>query len=155
MPVSPRTRVRKPVLVGESNPYGSDPYFALYPAPDGCSGHRLCCRILGMHRAAYMEAFDRVNLCDGPWSMPRARQAAMSLIGKCAGYCKLILLGSKVAAAFGVPFVPFTAVDEVLLRLPHPSGLCRMWSEEGAVDRARAAVAAFVPEVAHLLGIAD
>lgn len=53
MPASPRS---KPLLVGESNPYRSDPHFALYPAPDGCSGHRLCRLILKMGRRDYLEA---------------------------------------------------------------------------------------------------
>ncbi len=70
----------KPLIVGESNPYGADPQFALYPAPDGCSGHRLCCLILGMHRAAYMESFERVNLCAGKWSAPAARNMARELV---------------------------------------------------------------------------
>jgi hypothetical protein len=30
----------KPLLVGESNPYGGDPAFALYPSPPGCAGLR-------------------------------------------------------------------------------------------------------------------
>jgi hypothetical protein len=44
--------MEKIVLVGESNPYGADPYYALYPAPDGSAGHRLCCLVLGMTRKA-------------------------------------------------------------------------------------------------------
>ena len=42
----PKTIDCKVVLVGEQNPYGPDPEFALYPAPEGSSGHRLCCQIL-------------------------------------------------------------------------------------------------------------
>ncbi len=145
----------KPIvaLVGESNPYGADPDFALYPAPDGCSGQRLCCLILGMRRREYLEAFERVNLCAGPWSLSEARRRAADLLGEGG---RFVLLGRKVADAFGVPHArPFSTVDEVLLCLPHPSGLCRSWSEEGAVRRAREAVAAFAPEVAHLLGVSD
>lgn len=142
----------KPVLVGESNPYGGDPAFALYPAPDGCSGHRLCCLILGMRRAAYLEAFGRVNLCAGPWRARAARDAAKAL-WDAPSAPRLVLLGAKVSAAFQVPFVPFEISEGgTMLVLPHPSGLNRMWGEPGAFAKARAAVAAFVPEIAHLIG---
>src|SRR5438552_4023849 len=136
MPVSVH---QKPLLVGEMNPYGGDEYYALFPAPDGCAGHRLCCHILGMHRKSYLEAFERRNLCWGRWSMAEAyRRAAELRLHR----GPLILLGSKVARAFEfVPFEPFTTADAGrTLVLPHPSGLCRMWNEPGAVERARGLV---------------
>ncbi len=154
MPVAKRRRP-KPLLVGEQNPYGDDPYFALYPAPDGCSGHRLCCLILGMRRADYLREFDRTNLCAGPWDERAAGTKAVDLIRTRIGDCRLILLGSKVCRAFGVPFVPFTVADDILLRLPHPSGRCRTWSEVNAFGRARAAVIRFAPEIAHLIETAS
>ena len=51
----------KPTLVGESNPYGGNDDYALYPAPNGCSGHRLCLLILGMDPEDYLEAFERLT----------------------------------------------------------------------------------------------
>lgn len=146
---APPAVTTRPVLVGECNPYGGDPYYALYPAPDGCSGHRLCRLVFGMDPDDYLEAFDRINLCAGKWSVREARESAVRLLT--AGG-RFVLLGAKVCDGFGVPFVPFTVQDKVLLRLPHPSGLNRRWAEPGAFDRARAAVAAFLPEVAPLLG---
>lgn len=120
-------------LVGEANPYGSDPYFALYPAPDGCSGHRLCCLILGMSRADYLSTFDRVNLCPHQWDARGAAARASTLSGR-----KCILLGSKVARAFELPFHPFTLFrKDTLLVLPHPSRLCRLWNVPGNIDLAR------------------
>src|SRR6185369_847576 len=118
-------------IVGESNPYGADPYYALYPAPDGCSGHRLCCLILGMHRHTYLDTFERVNLCEGRWSMKDARAKAQSLWPHKG---KFILLGVKVARAWEVnPWEPFIQIDGgTTLLLPHPSGLCRLWQEPGA-----------------------
>lgn len=126
-----------PVLVGESNPYGGHPDFALYPSPDGCAGHRLCCKILGMRRAVYMRVFDRVNLCDGPWRIKEARAKADTL--RCR---QLILLGSKVCSAFGIPFKPWSTVGTLdpWVILPHPSGLCRLWNQHDAYERARACV---------------
>lgn len=148
----------KPVLIGEVNPYGGDPYYALYPAPDGCAGHRLCCLILGMGRAAYLDAFERTNLCERRWSMPAARKRAEELAdGGLSGDDEeqpLILLGAKVAKAFELPFRPYEQFGEDLLVLPHPSGLCRLWSEASAIERARAAVRAFAPHLAHLIGVA-
>jgi hypothetical protein len=150
--------VTKPLIIGESNPYGQDPHFALYPAPDGCSGHRLCCLILGMRRAEYLEAFERVNLCAGShatlfrWSMPEARKRAQEL------FCyagKVILLGSKVANAWGFsPFKPFTIQDGgKILVLPHPSGLCRLWHKPGAFQRARDLVLNLCPELQGKIGV--
>lgn len=143
------------MLVGESNPYGGDPDFALYPAPDGCSGHRLCCLILGMRRSDYMREFSRRNLCDGPWHISEARQHAVHLLREGAeDGRRFILLGSKVASAWGLPFRPFEVEDGMVL-LPHPSGLCRLWNEPGAFLRARALVAREIPWIAHLLGTTD
>lgn len=127
-------------LVGEANPYGSDPYFALYPSPEGSSGHRLCCLILGMARSDYLERFDRVNLCIGQWNAREAAGKAFLLVGR-----KCILLGSKVAKAFAVPFTPFTLFRrDTLLVLPHPSGLCRLWNVPGNIDLARRMAEEFI-----------
>lgn len=139
------TAVHKTLLVGESNPYGSDPAFALYPAPDGCAGHRLATKVLGLSRAQYLERYDRANLvADGRWSVPAARVAAAAI--RASGRERLVLLGRRVAKAFGVDAPPFTVVR--LFRggsraavIPHPSGLCRAWNEPGAFERARAVVA--------------
>lgn len=136
---------QKIVLVGESNPYGADPYYALYPAPNGCSGHRLCTLILGMHRAAYLETFERVNLCAGPWKLAEARASAEKLHGH-----RMILLGAKVCAAFRTPFQPFVVVGGNLV-LPHPSGLCRLWGQQTFLQ-ARQEVLKFAPELHCLIG---
>jgi hypothetical protein len=147
----------KPLIVGEWNPYpDKDDAFALYPSPEGCSGHRLCCLILGMRRATYLESFDRCNLVNGEkWTMKAARAKATELAEKRP---RVILLGSKVCSAFGVPFKPFEVAESPLkfaIVLPHPSGLCRLWNLDNAFAKARDAVAAFVPEVGPHLGVAD
>lgn len=143
--------MNKPLLVGEQNPYGGDPQFALYPAPEGCSGHRLCCLVLKMRRTDYLREFERVNLCDGGWNMREARVRARKLR---AWGAPVVLLGAKVARAFEFhPFRPFTVLDDgKVLVLPHPSGLCRTWNESGAFERARALVTSVAPGVAHLIG---
>ncbi len=168
MPRSPTSRNynasddKLAVLVGESNPYGEDPEFALYPAPDGCSGHRLCCRVLQMRRLSYLETFHRANLCAGSWNAGEAREKAHEL---CMRYERLILLGARVCSAFCMTYHPFIegGLRDVerrhpcrhVLILPHPSGRCLLWNQPGNYQRAREAVAAFVPEIAHLVGLGN
>lgn len=145
----------KPVLVGELNPYGGTDDYALYPAPEGCSGHRLCCLIFGMSRKDYLEAFGRVNLCEGKWSSPKAKSAALALVDAQMDGGRLVLLGSKVCDAFAVKFEPFEVFDLHgidMLVLPHPSGRCRLWNQHDAFEMARQAVVAFAQELAPLVG---
>ena len=92
----------------------------------------------------------QVNLCEGQWKIGKARDRATELFA--ASPAKLLLCGQKVSTAFGVPFTPFQKHGESLLILPHPSGLCRLWAEAGSFDRARAAVAGFLPGLAELIG---
>lgn len=134
---------RLPLLVGEANPYGADPHYALYPHPERSAGGRLCRVVLGLPVGAYMRSFDRVNLCARKWSVPEARRAAAALV--LADNRRIfILLGSKVCGAFGLDFEPYRirrepgGIPAVFVVLPHPSGLCRLWNEPGAIERARA-----------------
>ena len=141
----------RPVLVGEANPYGADPKYALFPMPMNSAGGRLCFKVLGMEMRDYLAAFDRVNLCPQAWSKYQASEHAVKLA------CQkrpLVLLGSKVCSAFGTPYTPFESRDLVLV-LPHPSGLCRAWNVEGSYERARDSVKGLLPSVAHLLGRRD
>lgn len=145
--------MNKIVLVGEANPYGGDPKFALYPAPERSAGGRLCSLILGMRTGEYLRAFDRVNLCPSTWSIGVARLSAKGLKGRYA-----VLFGAKVCSAFDVPFDPYESQYPAtvqggggLLILPHPSGLCRLWNEAGAYDRARRAILEFADGVQNSL----
>lgn len=126
---------RLPFIVGENNPYGSDPYFAMYPRPSNSAGGRLCRLVLQIPEAQYLREFHRHNLLQQPkWSVVDARAAAVEL-SEVIGDSKVILLGAKVCAGFRLDFKPFTIVRGKVAILPHPSGLCRMWSEPGAYDR--------------------
>lgn len=131
----------KPLLVGEANPYQTDPRlaqrFALYPDPPGCAGWRLCKLVMGLEPADYLTRFDRANLCDGKWGMREARARAAE-IQKRLGVS--VLFGAKVCSAFDVEFKPFAAYitgSNDFVILPHPSGLSRAWNEPGAFERAR------------------
>jgi hypothetical protein len=134
----------KVLLLGEQNPYGGDPSFALYPAPDGCAGHRLCRLVLGISRAEYLRRFDRRNVLERPgkWSVREARTEASRILGD---HRRVVALGAKVAAALGLSTKPFSVhklllhgeEERLVLVLPHPSGLCRVWNVPGAFERAR------------------
>lgn len=138
-------------LIGEDNPYGDDPFFALYPLPTNASGGRLA-RILGLTNNEYMALFERRNLCAKKWSMKEARKTAAAIYHESKG-APIVLLGKKVATAFDVGDEPLFEVAKPwargaltffvsqhrprILLLPHPSGRNRVWNESGARDRAR------------------
>lgn len=132
------------LLLGEANPYGADPAFALYPLPRGASGDRLRV-ILNLSTTTYLRIFDRRNLLEeGRWSAPRARDEVGNIRHR-----RRVLLGEKVTRAHGVAFAPFTsgkagAVNYVIL--PHPSGRSRAWNDPDAPLLARAAVRRFFLE---------
>jgi hypothetical protein len=145
--------MNKPLLIAESNPFGGDYKFALYPVPEGCSGWRLCALILGMWRKDYLAAFDRCNLVEGPWSMAAAKKRSKE-IWEAPG--RFVLFGRKVCDAFETPFIPFEiSCGGTILVLPHPSGLNRIWRKPDSIQQARQAVISFVPEVAELIGKYD
>jgi len=138
----------RPLLVGESNPYGADPRFALYPLPEGASGHRLRI-ILGLGHREYLAAFDRANLTTGPWTLASAREAAARLLAERRTDAPLVLLGRRVALAFGAADFPsFTTCGRLYL-LPHPSGRCLAWSEPGAAQQARDLLAPILDALAR------
>jgi len=140
----------RPLIVGESNPYQSDAEsgycYAMFPEPENSAGGRLCRLIMRMNTHDYLRAFDRTNLCHGKWSVPRARMRARELAAERRderlGLASVIICcGVKVAVAFGLPTEPFklyyAASPPTYVVLPHPSGLCRVWNELRAVERAR------------------
>src|SRR5574342_971152 len=98
----------KPLLVGEANPYQTDPRlaqrYALYPDPPHCAGWNLCHKVMQLEEDDYLRRFDRVNLCDGKWSMKEARFRADRISIERDAF---ILCGAKVCAAFRLDFVPF------------------------------------------------
>lgn len=151
------------LLVGEDNPYGSTPEFALYPGPCGCSGHRLCTNIMGLHEDTYLGLW-RTNLCDDKWSMKAAKERAEQLYQTYLGPWRVIvMLGRKVASAFAavtgtsvpafccvkhtVAFSEYTNAVRTLIALPHPSGRNTVWASETVRANARMILAREVPEV--------
>ena len=144
-----------PVLVGELNPYGVDPRYALYPLPERASGHRLQELVLGIRPRDYIR-LRRFNLCTGKWSMRDARTRAAGLKEEYAA-STLVLLGRKVATAFDCGhlalFARSVGVDRSIVVIPHPSGLCRVWNEPDSFDRARTLVRDACPSWAARVGL--
>jgi hypothetical protein len=142
-------------LIGEDNPYGSDPQFALYCYPPRCSGSNLR-RFLGLPQHQYL-ALHRMNLCaSGAWSMKEARRRAQLVCSDpSAPWRVIVMLGRKVADAFGYEasffthgVAPQTDSTMLLVSLPHPSGRnAGSWSGR-APDRARQILRELAPEVA-------
>jgi len=139
----------KPLLVGEANPYQSDPRlaqrYALYPDPPRCAGWNLCHTIMQLDEGEYLSRFDRVNLCDGKWSTREAKDRALKIRGAALTHLSqrqvVVLCGSKVTQAFFFKYDPFSSFPfcgRQYVVLPHPSGLSRAWNEPGAHERARA-----------------
>ena len=143
------------LLLGEDNPFGSDPEFALHCYPPRCSGDRLR-RILGLPEYLYL-ALHRKNLCDGSWSKPRAKARVWELLSPEAPWRVIVLLGRKVTETFetialeGVPLVAFSSrgccPGMTLVSLPHPSGRnAALWNLK-ARDRAREIMRELAPEL--------
>lgn len=140
------------VFVGELNPYSLDPRFALYDEPAGASGDRLRRLVLGLPRRVYLgPEVARVDLCSPRWSMVQARARAHGIWLAAPAPAVIVMLGRKVATAFArVREMPVVAPFERqgrLVALPHPSGLCRVWHEPGAFERARALLAEAAPGI--------
>lgn len=146
-------------LVGEHNPFGPDQEYALYPHPPGCSGARLC-RFLGLTEDEYLDRFERRNLVvTARWSARAANEAAAVLRGELVEGDRLVLLGARVARAFGYDFEllkihrrPAGMLNQVggilaklpghsVLVAPHPSGLSRAWNDRTLPGRLRVALA--------------
>lgn len=146
----------RPLFIGEMNPYGPAHEFALWPGPPGCAGDRLCRVVLGLEPEEYLRRFERTNLCLGQWDPRAAREAADGLMTR-PGSQPFVLLGKKVAGAFGlgtapsfhrfrlpVPGrrpLPHGHHIRMALRLPHPSGRCLEWNDREKVFLARRLVA--------------
>jgi hypothetical protein len=145
---NPRARV---LVVGECNPFGDKPEYALAPLPRYSSGNRLRL-IMGLSDEQYLRFLDRANLCSTRWSMAVARARADAICARMGADTSpqaLIALGAKVGKVFGLEGLfswhQFSCVSVICL--PHPSGLCRVWSEADAVKRARDLLRAAAPWV--------
>lgn len=118
----------KPIILGMNNPLSLDPCHALYPEPEGCTGHRLWKMLekrTGATEEDYMEAFERRNLVAGlAWSRAAAHAAAPAFWEYAKGRTVLVL-GSEVREVLGLTRMivhPIEVGGIVFRQLPHPSG---------------------------------
>lgn len=139
-------RVTEVLVVGEVNPFGSDPKMALYHLPRGSSGNRLR-RIMGLRDCEYAGLLHKVNLCSGKWSDVDAYVKAKDLLR--SQHEVLVLLGARVRRMFGgpAPFERLRVHDKVMVGLPHPSGRCRLWNDPESFVRARTQLILAVPQI--------
>lgn len=124
--------MNKILLVGELNPYGVDPKYALYPQPAHASGARLQ-EILGLSLTDYLKHHDRVNLCTRVWSAKAARERAQELQLERPAGTGIVCCGAQVAKAFDLPYVVgivhHPGYKQIFLVIPHPSGRNRRWND--------------------------
>lgn len=162
---------RRVLLVGEDNPYSGRLEHALYCHPPQSAGARLQGKILGLDPDVYL-ALWRTNLCLEKWSQPRARDRARLLVSEDAPWDVIVMLGAKVAEAFGTawhglvpnweprPFRSYKlcrsmdapippAKSDVrwvdVVCLPHPSGRGQGYNPVGAIGAARKLLAEVAP----------
>lgn len=113
-----------------NNPINTGVGFELYPAPDGCTGHRLWKLLTsrtGASRHQYLDTFERVNLVRGlAFDKIKAKARAYDLTRKYEGTGRtIVLLGQDVRAAFGHPRLlihPQVIGGCTWRQIPHPSG---------------------------------
>lgn len=136
----------KPMIVGELNPYGGNPRYAMYPLPKWSAGGRLCRVIMGLQPREYIKRFDRVNLCVGKWNRLDAYSKAEQILNSREDGV-IVLLGQRVTRAFGANYraslfsvIPYGVTMHRLVILPHPSGKNRAWNDPLAVRQAQAAL---------------
>lgn len=120
----------KPLLIGMNNPVSTERGHELFPAPEGCTGHRLW-RMLhertSATRMSYLESFERRNLVRSAiYSATVARLNAREIYRELESTGRtIVLLGRSVQVAFNIP--PLLVHPQVIggctwRQIPHPSG---------------------------------
>lgn len=142
-----RKEVVKPLVVGEApGTYveGGDPL-------TGAIGTRIA-NLIGVTYEEYIERYARVNLFDfeieGRWPWFDARHRAQDIKDTLEEGQRVVLLGVRVADAFGMldttlytwRQVPGTVPFVQAIRVPHPSGRNRLLNDETHRERFRAAL---------------
>lgn len=156
------------LLVGELNPYGADPGYALYHEPPNSAGGRLQRLILGVSARRWYLPIWRTNLCEGAWDMDEALDGAGVVLGldQAPGpWDVIVALGVSVNSALRRRAFrtlthltswpePFETIGLVLsthqvtvVNLPHPSGRNLVWNEPDRVQAARDLMRRLVPEI--------
>ena len=122
----------KPLIVAEFRPWD----LAVWDQ------RRLREDVLRMRPKRFAEEFDWAGLLKRhPWQVEKARRAALRLSITHAGG-RLVLLGPRVAEAFGVDPEPFKLHEDpasacTLVTLPHPDPRSEAWRRRGSKVKAR------------------
>lgn len=132
----------KPILIGMNNPVSTTAGHELYPAPDGCTGHRLWKMLNARTEAScqeYLDVFERRNLVRGMvYDKKLATMAAERIYAELWGSGRtVILLGRDVQKAFGHPPVllhPQLIGGTHWRQIPHPSGRNPWYNEKKNQD---------------------
>ena len=150
--------LNRPLLIGQAPGPRTRPDCPLFPFPTTSAGGRLK-TIMGITRREYLSKFDRINLLpyfpgqhkrDDKFPMPVAKLAAAAIRPLLAGRT-VILVGRNVADAFDHEGMfhawsvwqarrrcPVTRDlgHGVVAVVPHPSGRCRWYNEQGNREEA-------------------
>lgn len=159
---------RRILLVGEVNPYGADPGYALYYEPANSAGGRLQRLIFNVSARRWYLPMWRTNLCEGAWDMDEALDGAGVVLGldQAPGpWDVIVALGVSVNSAlrrrafrtlthltfWPEPFESIALVmathQVTVVNLPHPSGRnAAMWTEE-RITATRDLMRRLVPEI--------
>lgn len=164
------------VVIGQSNPYGANSRYALYPYPANSAGGRLfrlaadavaVAAPAGLFPAPtsrpsvsaprdlrawqWVALTDRYNLCVGEWSAGEAAKHSQFLQQNFVDGRPVILLGARVANAWwceGTP-PPLYEVVQGVVTIPHTSGRNRAWNDPDTYISARDAVARAIGDAAE------
>ena len=145
----------KPLLIGEAPSKNEYP-----PTPlEGRIGKRLAA-LAGLTFEEFLERFDRVNLLDVrqdtrekgfEFDMASARKNALAAWARFKAGQTVILLGKRVADAFGLKTVPYfqgvTLSEARVYVMPHPSGVSRWWNDPANVKQAEEFMRGIVREM--------
>jgi hypothetical protein len=156
------------LIVGETNPYGADPDYALYHLPERAAGGRLQASIMGVSARHWYLPMWRTNLCTGAWDSGEAKDRAAVLLDSAAPWRTIIMLGKQVMRSFtfhtwqqAMPFTSYaswrrSSNDDIapdrdrmftLVALPHPSGRNTIWNTPKAVAQAREVLGEVIPGI--------
>jgi hypothetical protein len=144
------------MLVGEAPGPNTSGRLPLFPWPASSAAGRLL-KLSGLKPGDFLGRFFRRNLFDiytDTWHAPMARERAEQILEEIAavGSLRVLLLGTRVAAAFGLDslwsrrtverLVPLSN-EQVLIELasiPHPSGRNQVYNDAKARAAAQTAV---------------
>lgn len=140
------SRADRPLFVGEDFGNSEPRYHRDLYALTGASGERLA-KLAGIPLLQFAIEFDRTNVVTlaEDWRDRELVQAGVCRVVARASGRRAVLLGSRVARAFGVDEIALFSGSHVTIdgwrldyvRMPHPSGRSHWWNDPEHVAQAR------------------